>query len=175
MDVIKYMNVKGRALTTQEALKVMHDVCLGVKALHENGFVHRDIKPANIFVSCNNDLCGAVLGDFGLLEVDGHEDSASGTSSYYAPEMLGKDMLVVKASVDIWALGVTFHEMLTATQLFKSKLHSEVFANIAGFQSYEDYIERCINAEKTSEQLDDDAPQKGPLKRIRGGVLRLIH
>lgn len=77
------------------------------------------------------------------------ESLPSGTILYQAPEITGKDKFVIKTSMDIWALGATFHEMLTATSLFGSKTEAEICANIVGFQSYKTYVKCCEGAEES--------------------------
>ena len=56
------------------------------------------------------------LNDFGLVaKKDSIYSSFCGTLSYMAPENLDckKSKLPVKASTDMWALGITLYELLT--------------------------------------------------------------
>lgn len=76
---------------SQEDLKkIFYQVCLAVKAMHDNNVAHLDIKPENIFLNgCNN----VRLGDFGNtvnFEKDEAMDTTGtiGTKFYAAPEQV---------------------------------------------------------------------------------------
>eukprot|EP00667_Euglena_gracilis_P000670 EG_transcript_670 len=93
----------------------------GLAYLHENHVVHRDIKGGNVLV----DIDGTVkLADFGsattLNDLHGAKD-LQGTPFWMAPEvLLGRDWT---AQADIWSLGCTVMEMLTARRPF---FHTEM-------------------------------------------------
>jgi len=102
-----------RDLSPQQTNKICFEVALALEYLHKQQIVHRDIKPDNIFLSSKNEI---KVGDFGLCA----DFSAGkiktrkriGTLPYMAPEMCSKGG---KHSweCDIWALGVTFIELLS--------------------------------------------------------------
>ena len=81
----------------------------GLKYIHENGFLHRDIKPENIFIS-ERTPTNIVLGDLGLLSPIEAIGQMAGTNIYKAPEVYFH--LKQTTSIDIYALGITFLEML---------------------------------------------------------------
>ena len=81
----------------------------GLKYIHDNGFLHRDIKPENIFIS-ERTPTNIVLGDLGLLSPIDAIGKMAGTNIYKAPEVYFD--LKQSTSIDIYALGVTFLEML---------------------------------------------------------------
>ena len=81
----------------------------GLKYIHRNGFLHRDIKPENIFIS-ERTPTNIVLGDLGLLSPIEAIGRMAGTNIYRAPEVYFD--LRQTASIDIYALGITFLEML---------------------------------------------------------------
>ena len=81
----------------------------GLKYIHRNGFLHRDIKPENIFIS-ERTPTNVVLGDLGLLSPVGAIGRMAGTNIYKAPEVYFD--LRQTAAIDIYALGITFLEMV---------------------------------------------------------------
>lgn len=102
------LNSAGQ-LPLGDALAICFEVTDGLAHLHELGLIHRDVKPANILL----DNGVPKLADFGLSRFDDEPQSnygAVGTIDYMSPETIRGER---KPSGDIWALAVTFHEMLT--------------------------------------------------------------
>lgn len=97
-------------------------IARAVALLHARGVCHRDLKPANILVRSNGE---PVLIDFGLvkaewLETLGTATPVMGTVPYMSPEYIVWANDVTTAGPypfgprdDVYALGVTFYEMLT--------------------------------------------------------------
>jgi serine/threonine protein kinase len=52
----------GKNIPEDRAVKIVRDICLGVKYLHTQKVVHRDLKVSNIYI--NGDT--SVIGEFGL-------------------------------------------------------------------------------------------------------------
>ena len=131
------------ALPVDHALKVMMELADALDKAHRAGIVHRDLKPGNIMLTKG----GAKLLDFGVaklrpsgplsLSTMGHLATTSdgtasgiivGTVPYMAPEQVeGKD---ADARTDLWALGVVFYEMVTATAPFKGQTPASVIGAI---------------------------------------------
>lgn len=89
----------------------------GLQYAHENRIVHRDVKTSNLFLTRDRTL---KIMDFGLAKVLEEVRRAStivgGTPYYMAPEQsLG---LAVDGRADLYALGVTFFELLTGSLPF---------------------------------------------------------
>jgi tRNA A-37 threonylcarbamoyl transferase component Bud32 len=87
-------------------------VLKGLHYAHEQRIIHRDIKTGNLFFTKNNTV---KIMDFGLAKMVEEVRRAStvvgGTPYYMAPEQsLGR---AVDARADLYALGVTFFELLT--------------------------------------------------------------
>ncbi len=95
------------------ALKVGYivRVCQALEFAHKNRVVHRDIKPGNIMV--NSEGIVKVV-DFGIARLVDfsrtHTNTMIGTPAYMAPELFRKKK--ADERTDIWAVGVTFYELL---------------------------------------------------------------
>ena len=90
---------------------------------HQRGLVHKDIKPANILVNGSDDQVR--LTGFGIASRLSRERQApeppetiAGTLAYMAPEQTGRMNRSVDARSDLYALGVTFYQMLTGALPF---------------------------------------------------------
>lgn len=86
-------------------------VCQALEFAHKNRVVHRDIKPGNIMVNAE----GVVkVVDFGIARLVDfsrtHTNMMIGTPAYMAPELFRKKK--ADERTDIWAVGVTFYELL---------------------------------------------------------------
>ena len=105
------------ALSPASVRRLALEVLAGLEAAHAHGIVHRDVKPANIlFDGAGNaklgDFGAAHLLDFGQTQTGG----LIGTLAYLSPEQItgGK----IGAAADIYALGTTLFEALTAQPPF---------------------------------------------------------
>lgn len=90
-------------------------ISLALRELHRRNIIHGDIKASNILLMHDN---RAVLCDFGLSVIESYHiiDRAVGTITHQPPEILeGRGW---NRSVDMWALGCTFYEMLYGECLF---------------------------------------------------------
>ncbi len=120
------------------------DICIqitrGLTEAHEKGITHRDLKPGNLMI----DSTGVVkILDFGLavlsdLEATDDPDATrtsnplanriAGTIAYMAPEqLLGQE---INSRVDIFALGVIIHELITGEHPFMAPSATEISASI---------------------------------------------
>ena len=102
----------------------MLDMSLGVKHLHDNGYIHLDIKPSNFFVKDDGTI---KLGDFGLaLHLDEikklRDDDVEGDSIYMAPELLNNTFDKITPKADIFSLGATLLELASGMNLPQSGL-----------------------------------------------------
>src|SRR5271156_3735004 len=101
-------------------------VATALGKLHKCGLIHRDIKPANILL---NGATGEVrLTGFGSASRLSRQrqaapeppDAPSGTLAYMAPEQTGRMNRSIDCRSDLYALGVTFYEMLTGALPFSA-------------------------------------------------------
>jgi serine/threonine-protein kinase len=111
-------------IAPSRAIPLMIQVARGIARAHDLGVVHRDLKPENIFVCRRPDGSDLVkILDFGIARQrsDTRLTSAGelfGTPQYLAPERITKGE--AGPSVDLYALGVIFFEMLTARLPFEA-------------------------------------------------------
>ncbi|KJZ73176.1 hypothetical protein HIM_07373 [Hirsutella minnesotensis 3608] len=93
---------RGGRLDDFRIFKILQDLCLGLKEIHDAGFMHLDMKPANILITFEGAL---KIGDFGLAQPCSSEEcvDVEGDREYMAPEMLsGK----AGQAADIFSLGL---------------------------------------------------------------------
>jgi serine/threonine protein kinase len=108
----------GRPLDASHFLRIAIPLAGALRQVHERGLVHKDIKPANILVDAASG--GVWLTGFGIASRLPREHQApappeviAGTLAYMAPEQTGRMNRSVDSRSDLYALGVTFYEMLT--------------------------------------------------------------
>jgi PAS domain S-box-containing protein len=108
----------GRPLEVSHFLRIAIPLAGALRRVHERGLVHKDIKPANILVDAASG--GVWLTGFGIASrlPREHQPPAppeviAGTLAYMAPEQTGRMNRSVDSRSDLYALGVTFYEMLT--------------------------------------------------------------
>ncbi|CAH0018445.1 unnamed protein product [Clonostachys rhizophaga] len=100
----------GGRLDDFRIFKILQDLCLGLKEIHDAGFMHLDMKPANVLVTFEGSL---KIGDFGLAQPIASTDRVGdgvdieGDREYMAPEMLKGG---VGPSADIFSLGLMILE-----------------------------------------------------------------
>ena len=103
--------ITSGAITSEQALEIVPDLCDALRTAHARGIVHRDIKPENILLTQDRT---AKIADFGIAKLLDHDDHDwnAGTRQYMAPEQLRGDA-AVDHRADIYSLGVVFYELLT--------------------------------------------------------------
>jgi PAS domain S-box-containing protein len=113
----------GPAMGVERFLRLAIALSAALGRLHQQGFVHKDIKPTNFIV---NSATGQVwLTGFGIASRLPRERQSpeppefiAGTLPYMAPEQTGRMNRSIDSRSDLYALGVTFYEMLTGSLPF---------------------------------------------------------
>src|SRR3954447_20902261 len=116
----------GEPMEVGRFLRLAIAITSALGKLHQRGLIHKDIKPANIVVGCAD---GHVrLTGFGIASRLPRERQAAeppetiaGTLGYMAPEQTGRMNRSVDSRSDLYALGVTFYEMLTGALPFMAE------------------------------------------------------
>ena len=108
----------GRPLDLSTFLRIAISLAEALGRVHERDLIHKDIKPANILVDAESG--GVWLMGFGIASRLPRERQApappeviAGTLAYMAPEQTGRMNRSIDSRSDLYALGVTFYEMLT--------------------------------------------------------------
>ena len=119
--------VLGRLLDAPMGIESFLRLAIGITSavskMHQRGLVHKDIKPANILVNSRD---GAIrLTGFGIAsrvprerQAPGPPQFIAGTLAYMAPEQTGRMNRSIDSRSDLYALGVTFYQMLTGSLPF---------------------------------------------------------
>jgi PAS domain S-box-containing protein len=113
----------GAPLDIRRFLTLAVGITAALGKVHERGLVHKDIKPANILA---DDRTGEVrLTGFGIAsrlprqrQPPQPPETIAGTFAYMAPEQTGRMNRSIDSRSDLYALGVTFYEMLTGVLPF---------------------------------------------------------
>ena len=111
------MRIAERApLPMSVVARVILDAAHGLAHAHDNDVVHRDVSPDNIMVTASG---GSKVIDFGVASVASEQDDGDalmGKLAYMAPELLAGTP--VSPACDVWALGVTFFQLITGQRPF---------------------------------------------------------
>ena len=168
-EFVKGQNLKEvldfrSSLPIEEALECMLQVSAALYYAHQHGIVHRDVKPDNLYVMGDGTI---KLGDFGIAQTDSTQlfeknSEIVGSVHYLAPEITeGKP---ASPQSDIYALGVTFFEIITGHVPFnKDKAVDIAVAHVKErFPSVKKYLPNCP---KEVEKIIIKCTKKNPLSR----------
>lgn len=124
LDVI-IRKVQGY-IPEHRSIKIMEKILSAFSYAHSKGIIHRDIKPSNIIIQDNDE---PKILDFGIAKILKGDTNftkvgtAAGSVMYMSPEQILGNPTDIRT--DIYSLGITFYEMLTAKQPFTSVSTSE--------------------------------------------------
>lgn len=181
-------------LTLMQKRKIMSQLLKGLVAIHQlttsrgDPAFHSDIKPKNILFRLNDLRLVTVIDDFGLCN---RRRNLAGTPKWTSPEhaqaLLSMDYskeLAYEANrrhgqaLDVWAMGLVFHYLLTRSSLpgwmpAKMDTSQDIITKIAGLTQREVYyplflrgLQATTKTEKALWELLHRMLQVDPKKRI---------
>jgi RIO-like serine/threonine protein kinase len=119
--------LKSAPLARREAVDIVRQIGAALSYAHAQGIIHRDVNPNNILLDMRQEPVRPVLTDFGLVKLllrDEHTQVTStsiiGTLDYMAPEQWRQE--TPTPATDLYALALTFFEMLSGRRPFDSEL-----------------------------------------------------
>ena len=99
-----------KKLSVNQAIEIAIKICEVLEFIHNKNIVHHDIKPSNI-----------LMGDKGVIKVSdfGIANTHGGSLHYLSPEIYISEYISSEdVRVDIYALGITFLEMIIGENPF---------------------------------------------------------
>jgi len=154
------------------AAGVVAQLADALAAGHAIGIVHRDVSAANVLLT----ETGAKLVDYGIAAMTGDNDTVDdgkimGTLAYLPPERLTGRL--VHPAIDIFALGVLLHLLLTGRAPWPHGTSNDLAAIL------DRQPPRALNADGISHRMSElclrclsGDPRKRPTARQVGSVLR---
>ena len=104
--------IQEKRFSIASVLRLMRQICNGLKYAHSKKIIHRDLTNSNIMLTKDNVV---KIMDFGLARIVEHllseQSIIGGTPSYMAPEQVKGAPIDHRA--DIYALGVNMFELTT--------------------------------------------------------------
>jgi len=137
--------------------RIVKDIAMALRDIHDAGFCHRDVKIPNILIAL--DLSAAPLSvhteplfklaDFGFAQkLGGKSGSIAGSLDHFAPEMA--DMVLKVRSdeidgraLDVWALGICMYQLVEFRNPFWENWESRPLSN-------KKKLEKILNGNLTS-------------------------
>lgn len=123
--------LKDGPLLIATAVEVATRAAAALAFAHARGIIHRDIKPGNLLMARPGDGASVRVTDFGVAKDVGHNNELTmaganvGTLWYMPPEQFNAE--TPTPSVDVYALGATLYEMLTAHVPLAEASHAGLF------------------------------------------------
>jgi len=118
------------ALTLDDKLDIVTQLCSGLGYAHKEGIVHRDVKPANVFILQDGTV---KLLDFGIAKLATstltRQGDVVGSAPYMSPEQIAGAQDLDGRS-DVWSTGVLLYELLCGRKPFDGEGLTTVIAGI---------------------------------------------
>lgn len=137
--------LKKRRFSKEEAGGYMLALLEALEKVHGHGIIHKDISPDNIFLTGEDTI---KLFDFGAARLEGSERTeAVVVKAGYTPPEQYTSQDEQSLSMDIYAAGAVFYEMLTGTKPVDSRdrMIKDELRQIRDFGiRVDDYLQRII-------------------------------
>lgn len=119
-------SLKTSPLRLEEFFTVAIAITTALGDIHRAGVIHKDLNPNNIIYDPNTGQLKII--DFGLAahwqqgvpSATAHSPTIEGTLAYISPEQTGRLNCPLDTRTDLYALGVTFYQLLTHQLPFPS-------------------------------------------------------
>jgi tRNA A-37 threonylcarbamoyl transferase component Bud32 len=156
--------LKDFLLPVKEVYRIVQIVAEALDYAHKQKIVHRDIKPGNVMYDAKSKQIK--ITDFGIARITDsvktRTGSFMGSPSYMAPEqMTGAH---VDGRADIYALGVTFYQLLSGSLPFKADSIANLAYKITN-EKYRPIREARAGLPASATRIINKAMQKNPEKR----------
>ncbi len=131
IDLQKIITGKYNAkITVHQKILIVIEALNALKRIHDAGFVHCDIKPGNIVIRTVDDVINfenpqVEIIDFGLIRKPSEplydrKDKLPFSLIYSSPEQILNLWELIQPQTDIYAMGVTFWQLLTSKTPWES-------------------------------------------------------
>ena len=108
---IQYAIRRGIVFTQEQAKEIAIGFLIGLRQLHENGYVHRDMYPGNIMLSSEEGRIRAVIVDFDeMRQISSKTRACFRFNGYHDPDVVFHDR-VYDAKAETFAAGVILWEL----------------------------------------------------------------
>lgn len=120
--------------TLEDSIFYISNIILSFELLNKHSIVYRDLKPENLLINSNGYL---KIIDFGFSKkIPYVKNNVKYTKTFTlcgTPEYLAPEIIMSKGydkSVDYWALGCLFYELLLGKTPFQADFTTKIFQNI---------------------------------------------
>jgi serine/threonine protein kinase len=124
-DLRHYLGSRG-ILDIKNAMKIAHDVALGLGDAHRHGIVHGAAIPQHILLCRNGSIKLTGFSIASVCSMDGEELSTTGVKAipYYPPEQAQGE--IITPAADVYSLGMVMYEMVTGHPPFDGNSPVEI-------------------------------------------------
>ncbi|CAK56711.1 unnamed protein product (macronuclear) [Paramecium tetraurelia] len=118
-SLLKQGKLKGGVEET-EIWRVLTQITIGVKMLHDNNILHRDLKLANVFIGKSPEGNIYKIGDLNISKVThgANARTQAGTPYYASPEVWKGEQY--SWPCDIWSIGCIIYELAAQQPPFRA-------------------------------------------------------
>ncbi|KAF9232649.1 kinase-like domain-containing protein, partial [Melanogaster broomeanus] len=148
-NLVQYLSKKPDTKRT----KLLYEICLGMRFLHDVNVVHGDLKSVNVLV---DDSGKAYITDFGLSKArslaaaEANTRMIAGTLRFLAPEALRGQSLTFET--DVYAFGMVIYEVSIPCLVWSEMLTytTQIFAGQTPFILEPDHVvmEGCLELKR---------------------------
>jgi len=127
LDVL--LNTENKPLEEKKLVPVFCQILEAVAYIHQKRILHLDLKPGNIMLKDDGKIKILDMGNSARIDDNNLKNRPKiGSPAFMAPEQINQKELGFYS--DIFALGVTFFNMLTGKLPFSGAGHTDIFEKI---------------------------------------------